>query len=178
MRDKRGYFLKTFWTEERNAELTRLIDNGASSGEAAHALGTSRNSVIGRAGRMGLKLQGSPGGSPAQKSQRAMFGVPKRKPQPGSNTNRVRAVKARADVPRPPRYTPTARVEDVAQARPLGERKAWQCSWIVSADGEEPMQCCAPIVCLSWCATHAAIGFQPPNSKSGRNLERTFKRYV
>lgn len=44
------------WTPERDKVLTRRLAEGWSASEVAAELGVTRNSVIGRAGRLGVKL--------------------------------------------------------------------------------------------------------------------------
>lgn len=44
------------WTEENVATLRQLIADGASGGDAARELGLTRNQVIGKATRMGLRF--------------------------------------------------------------------------------------------------------------------------
>ncbi len=52
------------WTDERVAELKRLWATGASAGQIAKAMGiTSRNSIIGKAMRLGLTKRGRTAGN-------------------------------------------------------------------------------------------------------------------
>lgn len=62
------------WTEERIAALTRMWESGATASQIADELGgVSRNAVIGKAHRLGLKARPSPvkasEGSPAAKAR-------------------------------------------------------------------------------------------------------------
>jgi hypothetical protein len=50
----------SFWTDAKDAELRRLLGEGKTSTEAGMALSTSKNSVIGRASRIGAKLKTPP----------------------------------------------------------------------------------------------------------------------
>lgn len=43
------------WTKERIEQLTQLLEIGMTASEIAHEMGTTRNSVIGKANRLGLK---------------------------------------------------------------------------------------------------------------------------
>lgn len=54
------------WTEEDDAALKRLAAEGASAREIGDALGRGRNSICGRAWRLGITLSGmkKPGGKP------------------------------------------------------------------------------------------------------------------
>lgn len=49
----------TVWTEDRQAELQRLADDGLSASEIGKKLDCSRNAVIGRAYRTDVQLQGA-----------------------------------------------------------------------------------------------------------------------
>ena len=46
----------TAWTEEQDAELTRLVGENLSAAQIGARLGVSRNAVIGRLGRIGVAL--------------------------------------------------------------------------------------------------------------------------
>jgi GcrA cell cycle regulator len=50
---------ESFWNEEREAELTRMADEGLGNSEIARRMGVTRNTIIGKRGRMKL-----PGASP------------------------------------------------------------------------------------------------------------------
>lgn len=49
-----------FWTDDRIAELKLLIPQKFSAGEIATKMGLTRNMVVGKATRLGLRLQGKP----------------------------------------------------------------------------------------------------------------------
>ncbi|RIV82662.1 GcrA cell cycle regulator, partial [Aurantiacibacter xanthus] len=49
------------WTDERIAQLTKMWEGGATASQIAEELGdVSRNAVIGKAHRLGLKARPSP----------------------------------------------------------------------------------------------------------------------
>lgn len=48
------------WTAEQKEELTRLWNEGLSTGEIGKALGMSKNAVVGQAHRLGLERRPSP----------------------------------------------------------------------------------------------------------------------
>ena len=55
-----GDAMPVSWADEgRDDELRRLVDEGLSAGEIAIAFGVTRNAVIGRVHRLGVKLQGT-----------------------------------------------------------------------------------------------------------------------
>lgn len=51
--------MRSFWTQEKDESLVRLIDQGYSARQAAEELGTSRNACIGRAFRLNLHFSGN-----------------------------------------------------------------------------------------------------------------------
>jgi hypothetical protein len=59
-------FKSNLWPH-RDADLRQLVEDGATATEAAHAIGTTKNTVIGRAYRLGLVWARSP--KPAQESR-------------------------------------------------------------------------------------------------------------
>jgi len=78
------------WTEERIATLTKMWENGATASQIADELGgVSRNAVIGKAHRLGLKSRPSPVKANESKSVEAepapvAAPVPKPKPRPAA----------------------------------------------------------------------------------------------
>ncbi len=51
---------KTQWTEEKTKELMRLLDEGNSGSQIAEALGATKSAVVGKAHRLGRRLNGQP----------------------------------------------------------------------------------------------------------------------
>ncbi|MGB3166652.1 MAG: GcrA family cell cycle regulator [Alteraurantiacibacter sp.] len=106
------------WTEERIATLTRMWEGGATASQIAEELGgVSRNAVIGKAHRLGLKARPSPvkakeKAKPAPKKKAA---VPAPKPA---------AKKAAAPAPRPaPKAAPTPTSVPANQSQPLPNKQ-------------------------------------------------------
>ncbi|MGB3754388.1 MAG: GcrA family cell cycle regulator [Parerythrobacter sp.] len=100
------------WTEDRIATLTKMWEGGSTASQIAEELGeVSRNAVIGKAHRLGLKSRPSPvkaGAKKATKTKAAAKSVP-RKP----------AAKPRAAAPARPTPAPTANAD--APAAPTAE---------------------------------------------------------
>lgn len=81
--------MNPFWSEERVGELRRLVERGDSARIIAAQLGCSRNAVVGKAQRLGLRLKGV-------SSNPAGGGRPKAGPRRAASGDRVRvAAKAR-----------------------------------------------------------------------------------
>ncbi len=77
------------WTEERIATLTKMWDSGATASQIADELGgVSRNAVIGKAHRLGLKARPSPVKAnepkPAPRARDAEVRLPKAKTRPAA----------------------------------------------------------------------------------------------
>ena len=100
------------WTDERTATLTKMWEAGATASQIAEELGgVSRNAVIGKAHRMGLKARPSPvktNDKPAAKPAAAKS-APKPAPKPAP------AAPAAAPAPAP---TPSLAAAPAATARP------------------------------------------------------------
>lgn len=109
------------WTEERIATLTKMWEGGATASQIADELGgVSRNAVIGKAHRLGLKSRPSP--------VKANEGKEASKKEPASAPAAKAKVKPKAPSPSPaaparPAATqapaPTARSDAEAQNQPL-----------------------------------------------------------
>ncbi|KLE33920.1 GcrA family cell cycle regulator [Aurantiacibacter luteus] len=99
------------WTEERIATLTKMWESGSTASQIADTLGgVSRNAVIGKAHRLGLKARPSP-----VKAKEEKKAAPKKKaPAPAP------AVAARKPAPPKPAPAP-APAKDPAPERPAAE---------------------------------------------------------
>lgn len=72
--------MAAFWTGAEDAKLRELQEKGASATQIGLALKRSKNSVIGRASRLGILLAGS--SIEARRQKRAAKGLPPPKPRP------------------------------------------------------------------------------------------------
>jgi len=87
------------WTEERITTLTKMWESGATASQIAEELGgVSRNAVIGKAHRLGLKARPSP--------VKANEPKPEARPKPAEAKPAPKVAK-----PRPPVPQPTSRAE-------------------------------------------------------------------
>src|SRR5690242_20511866 len=96
------------WTDERIEKLTKMWEGGATASQIAEELGgVSRNAVIGKAHRLGLKARPSPV-KPNEKPDAPSTPVAKA-PKPAADTPRAESPAPRpAAVPATPRPAPTA----------------------------------------------------------------------
>lgn len=99
--------MATNWTEERTATLTRMWESGATASQIAEELGdVSRNAVIGKAHRLGLKSRPSPV-KPNEKSDEA---APKNKKKPATKAPpAAKSAPKPAPAPAPRTATPPPR---------------------------------------------------------------------
>lgn len=110
------------WTDERIEKLTKMWEGGATASQIAEELGgVSRNAVIGKAHRLGLKARPSP--VKANEKPETPSAKPAR-PAPAPAP-----VEARAPAPRPapapaPSAAPPATSASPAVARPAGDTPA------------------------------------------------------
>ncbi|MBB3035094.1 GcrA family cell cycle regulator [Alteriqipengyuania lutimaris] len=101
------------WTEERTGTLKRMWESGATATEIAKELGdVSRNAVIGKAHRLGLKSRPSPVKAAEKKTKPA----PKAKPAP-----KPKAAPAPAAAPAP---TPTPAAKAAPEPKPAAAPQA------------------------------------------------------
>ncbi len=83
------------WTDERIEHLTKMWEGGATASQIAEELGgVSRNAVIGKAHRLGLKARPSPV-------------KPNEKPEPAPVAKVVKPAAVAAPIPLPPRPAPS-----------------------------------------------------------------------
>ena len=147
------------WTEEEMETLSRMALEGHSAKTIGLKLGRTRNSIIGRAVRKGVQLQGKYYPSAIKRVV---------KKEPAVKIARIaRAAKAEAKlVPSTP-----ARME---RTKPLGsappflmtrlqDLKSNQCKWIVEKDfNDDYLYCGHPVVKdKSWCAHCSKVVFLP-----------------
>ena len=109
------------WTEERIATLTKMWEGGATASQIADELGgVSRNAVIGKAHRLGLKSRPSPvkanEGKDAGKKEPASAPAAKAKPKPKAPLPKPVASPAPAPAAAPPA---AAKPAADAQSQPL-----------------------------------------------------------
>ncbi len=90
------------WTEERIATLTKLWEGGATASQIAEELGgVSRNAVIGKAHRLGLKSRPSPVKANDKKTAKKKAAAPAKKaaPKPKAKTAAPKASASAAPKP-------------------------------------------------------------------------------
>jgi GcrA cell cycle regulator len=101
------------WTDERIAKLTKMWESGATASQIADELGgVSRNAVIGKAHRLGLKSRPSPvkpnEKKPAAKSSGKAAAAPKPAAKPRAKTPAPKTAPAPAQHPAPAAASPAS----------------------------------------------------------------------
>ena len=105
------------WTDERIATLKKMWEGGSTASQIADELGgVSRNAVIGKAHRLGLKSRPSP--VKANEKKKAAPAKPKPAPKPA----------AKKAAPKPPPRS-TARVEAAVSADRADTVRGQQAGW-------------------------------------------------
>ena len=103
------------WTEERIATLTKMWESGATASQIADELGgVSRNAVIGKAHRLGLKSRPSP-----VKANEAPKAAPKAKKAAKPAAKPVAKPREAAPAPAPAPAKPAAPASSAAPSQPL-----------------------------------------------------------
>ncbi|OYU37354.1 GcrA family cell cycle regulator [Novosphingobium sp. PASSN1] len=105
------------WTDERIEKLTKMWEGGSTASQIADELGgVSRNAVIGKAHRLGLKARPSPV-KPNEKSEAAPTKTPRPVPEPAAPAEpRVAAPRPAPAAPASPPPAPRAPVAPVEAA--------------------------------------------------------------
>lgn len=65
---------ESFWTDERIEDLKRRLSDGETAGEIAWAMRRSRNAILGKVWRLGLKFLSAGRPGPAKKRKRRVIG--------------------------------------------------------------------------------------------------------
>jgi hypothetical protein len=148
---------KANWSEEDVNYLTTNWGKGNHSATTiALHLGKSRNSVIGKAHRMGLQ----------DLTKKAGYNFVKKRPPPKERKAPHLSAKPLKMVPVPERSEPVILrevnlpQEQRPMAKPLLEAGRDECRFPVSGAETPMLFCCAPVARGSWCHEHARRVFQ------------------
>jgi GcrA cell cycle regulator len=132
----------TYWDPTNEVQLRALVDAGKSALQIAQALGgISRNAVIGKCTRMGLRLAGSTGAAKASAA-------------------RPRTAKQSAPRPRVVMVTPVVVAPPLSRQITLMDLGPSQCKW-PSGGGVPYTFCGAPMTHQAYCTYHARMAYQP-----------------
>ena len=163
------------WTAEAVEDLKRLALAGKSASHIAAELGVgSRNAVIGKASRIGIKLSGG-GGRAASGAAPARAARPQwataRYARPNAEDKGAHVAAARGLSPREVR-TPTwtfgeAEIGEMRRLRFEDIREA-TCRWPLGDPRSGDFAYCGltPVDGQSYCAGHCRMAYRPPNARA------------
>jgi GcrA cell cycle regulator len=160
------------WTAEAVEDLKRLAHEGRSASHIAAALGVgSRNAVIGKASRIGIKLSGGGGraasshAAPARAGRSQWAAVPHSQPNPEEQ-----GAAARGLAPRQGRAPAWAHGEaDIGEMRRLRfeDIRESACRWPLGDPRSGDFAYCGltPADGQSYCAGHCRMAYRPPHAR-------------
>jgi GcrA cell cycle regulator len=163
-----------FWTPDKDEQMLSLLKQGATAAATGKALGITRNSVIGRTMRLGLKVGELNG-----------YHLNKHKPQPRRDRPRLNmysteTVKAR---PTPRRKRVFLRIvpkPGVLERPNIGisimQLNDQTCRWPMWATGAVTKFYCGEPVCSygTYCEDHFVVGTTPAKRQAMREPARSF----
>jgi GcrA cell cycle regulator len=166
------------WTEDTIETLRRLALEGRSASAIAAALGTpSRNAVIGKANRIGIKLSGGACQYSAPGARRADVGQSRRAAMPRSKPISSKPILT----PSPPRERERKAAWIFAEAQ-VGEMRRvefeavrqGECRWPLGDPTGEDFSYCGLQAAAgrSYCAGHCRMAYRPPNARPARERWR------
>ena len=159
MLDLRG--VRMMWTDEAVELLKRLAVEGLSAARIAAALGAkSRNAVIGKANRIGIKLNGD-GRASARVPPAAAAGG--RRPAPAPLPGEVRT----------PAWTfANVEVGEMRRVR-FQDIRHLACRWPIGDPTTGELAYCGLTAAerRPYCAGHCRIAYRPPNARAKRSVE-------
>ena len=148
------------WTDDAVERLRRMARDGMSASAIAEALGAdSRNAVIGKASRMGIKLGGG-GPGPARDGATARRAARSGAlPHAGPDVRRPASAWTFAD----------AEIGEMRRVR-FEDMREIACRWPLGDPGRGDFAYCGlePAEGRSYCAGHCRMAYRAPNSRAGR----------
>lgn len=154
------------WSEEDVAQLTKLVADGLTSGQIARQVGRTRNAVIGKILRLGLRLRNSPGPTGPRPSTLYKPHVARIRPAKPPVPPRAAALQQAPGASRvytPPR-TPETPPRTARRDPPQGESRFSHCQWYFGDPRAGDFTQCQekPFGASSYCEHHHRIVYVPP----------------
>lgn len=149
------------WTNEAVETLKRLALEGFSAAGIATALGAeSRNAVIGKANRIGIRLNGD-GRASSRPPSTAAAGARKLAAPPLPN-----------EVRKPAWTFANAEVGEMRRVR-FADIRHFACRWPIGDPTQGDFAYCglAPAEGRPYCAGHCRMAYRPPNARAGRGAD-------
>jgi len=164
------------WTAEAVEDLKRLALEGKSASHISAALGVgSRNAVIGKASRIGIKLNGG-GGAPASGKGSSRATRPQWPaayyPRPSADAQRagaaaVRNLQVSPDGGAAGKSYAVAEIGEMRRLR-FEEIRESSCRWPLGDPRSGEFAYCGltPAKSQSYCAGHCRMAYRPPNARA------------
>lgn len=170
------------WTDERAARAKELWIAGQSASQIARELGITRNAVIGKVHRLGLKRDIPQRSYPRVPSSYRKGAAALAAAKAKTFVEKERRVIREKTIVNPLRLTPQppappSPVIDVTQARDWRTRRFGECAFPVGGEGADTLSCCLPTKDgATYCKGHRAIMYAP--SKANERLKRGADRFA
>ena len=173
------------WTVEAVEDLKRLALEGKSASSIAAALGVgSRNAVIGKASRIGIKLTGGGravmSGKTRAGAARAQWAVPRHPVGAGDRSSTVLLARghrgACGDERRPAWTFGEAEVGEMRRLR-FEEIRESVCRWPLGDPRSGDFAYCGlqPVEGQSYCAGHCRMAYRPPQARRSAPERQGFR---
>jgi GcrA cell cycle regulator len=170
------------WTEETIEILKRLALEGRSASLIAVTLGAaSRNAVIGKASRIGIRLNGDGRGGARRSAPVGAYrppsgSVPRPKPAPGEGSS-AQALSYDSREERKAASSDQAEVGEMRRVRFEDIRQS-ECRWPLGDPKNEDFAYCGlmPAEGRSYCGGHCRMAYRPPNSGAREWQKRRWSR--
>jgi GcrA cell cycle regulator len=159
------------WTAEAVEDLRKLALAGKSASNIAAALGmASRNAVIGKASRMGLKLGGGGRGPETRKALAGRASAPYTRPNAanhGSDTALVGDPRVKPGEGRSVWKLGEAEIGEMRRVR-FEEIREFACRWPLGDPRSGEFAYCGltPAKGQSYCAGHCQLAYRPSNARA------------
>ena len=142
------------WTDEKIDDLKKLWAKGLSTAEIGRELGVSKNAVVGKSHRLGLKPRPSP-----------IAGKTAEPAAPGAAPAAAAAAPAKPKAAKPAKPKEVARIGDIIDLGPQ------MCRWPFNDPGDEDFHFCGRQVTPSkpYCPEHCAVAYVTKSSSRDRS---------
>lgn len=157
-------FFQKAWTPEEDRLAKEMAEQGRSASEIGKVLGRSRNAILGRFHRLGVKGKGERAEVQYAAAKRRAAAKPKRLVV---EPKRLVVVPKAEPAPSPPAVF---NIADYPHNRPWLERRFGECAFPVTGAGADTVSCCARTEDRGadiYCAQHREVMYvpKPPRRK-------------
>ena len=141
------------WTDEKIEDLKKLWAKGLSTAEIGRELGVSKNAVVGKSHRLGLKPRPSPISGKAAEAA------------PAAPAAKAAAAPAKPKAAKAPKAKETEKIGDIIDLGPH------MCRWPFGDPGDDDFHFCGRQVAPSkpYCPEHCAVAYVPKSNSRDRD---------